>query len=49
MRSKDTASASQILDLEKDDVLTVRGNRYAASSTVKTVANGSSFLVERIN
>ena len=49
VRSKDTASASQILDLEKDDVLTVRGNRYAASSTVKTVANGSSFLVERIN
>ena len=49
VRSKDTASASQILDLEKDDVLTVRGNRYAASSIVKTVANGSSFLVERIN
>ena len=49
VRSKDTASASQILDLEKDDVLTVRGNRYAASSAVKTVANGSSFLVERIN
>ena len=49
VRSKDTASASQILDLEKDDVLTVRGNRYAASSTVKKVANGSSFLVERIN
>ena len=47
--SKDTASASQILDLEENNVLTVKGNRYAASSTVKTVANGSSFLVERIN
>ena len=49
VRSKDTASASQILDLEENNVLTVKGNRYAASSTVKTVANGSSFLVERIN
>ena len=46
--SKDTANASQILDLEADEVLTVRGNRYAGPSTISTVANGSSFLVERI-
>ena len=47
-RGKNTASASRILVLEKDDKLTVRGNRYAGNSTVKTVAHGSSFLVERI-
>jgi len=46
--SKDTANASQILDLVADEVLTVRGNRYAGPSTISTVANGSSFLVERI-
>ena len=46
--SNDTANASQILDLEADDELTVRGNRYAGPSTISTVANGSSFLVERI-
>ena len=46
--SKDTANASQILDLVADEVLTVRGNRYAGTSTISTVANGSSFLVERI-
>ena len=47
-RGKNTASASRILVLEKDDKLTVRGNRYAGNSTVKTVAHGSSFLVERM-
>ena len=46
--SKDTANASQILDLVADDELKVRGNRYAGTSTISTVANGSSFLVERI-
>ena len=46
--SKDTASASRILVLAADNVLTVRGNKYIGSSTIKTVAHGSSFLVERI-
>ena len=48
--SKNTASASRILVLEKDDVLTVRGNKYNgnSNSTIRTVAHGSSFLVERI-
>ena len=46
--SKNTASASRILVLEKDDVLTVRGNKYNGDSTIRTVAHGSSFLVERI-
>jgi hypothetical protein len=44
---KDTASASRILALVQDDVLEVRGNQYTGSNT-QTVANGSSFLVERI-
>ena len=48
--SKDTASASRILDLVANDLLSVRGNKYAgnSNSTIKTVATGSSFLVERI-
>ena len=46
--SNDTASASRILVLAADNVLTVRGNKYIGSSTIKTVAHGSSFLVERI-
>ena len=46
--SNDTASASRILVLAADNVLTVRGNKYIGTSTIKTVANGSSFLVERI-
>ena len=46
--SKDTASASRILVLGEDDELSVRGNKYIGNSTVKTVAQGSSFLVERI-
>ena len=46
--SKNTASASRILVLEKDDVLKVRGNKYNGNSTIRTVAHGSSFLVERI-
>ena len=48
--SKDTASASRILVLAALDVLKVRGKRYAGSSnsTIQTVAQGSSFLVERI-
>ena len=46
--SKDTASASRILVLVANDVLSVRGNKYIGNSTVKTVAQGSSFLVERI-
>ena len=46
--SKNTASASRILVLEKDDVLEVRGNKYNGNSTIRTVAHGSSFLVERI-
>ena len=46
--SKNTASASRILVLEKDDVLDVRGKKYNGNSTIRTVAHGSSFLVERI-
>jgi len=48
--SKDTASASRILDLVANDVLKVRGKRYAGNNntTIQTVAQGSSFLVERI-
>jgi len=46
--SKDTASASRILVLAADNVLTVRGNKYIGISTISTVAHGSSFLVERI-
>ena len=46
--SKNTASASRILVLEKDDVLKVRGNKYNGNSPISTVAHGSSFLVERI-
>ena len=49
--SKDTASASRILVLAALDVLKVQGKRYAGNNntTIKTVAQGSSFLVERIN
>ena len=46
--SKDTASASRILVLAADNVLTVRGNKYIGIGTISTVAHGSSFLVERI-
>ena len=46
--SKDTASASRILVLAADNVLTVRGNKYIGISTISTVEHGSSFLVERI-
>jgi hypothetical protein len=48
--SKDTASASRILVLAALDVLKVQGKRYAGNNntTIKTVAQGSSFLVERI-
>ena len=46
----DTASASRILVLAALDVLKVQGKRYAGNNntTIKTVAQGSSFLVERI-
>ena len=46
--SNDTASASRILVLAADNVLTVRGNKYIGIGTISTVAHGSSFLVERI-
>ena len=48
--SKDTASASRILVLAALDVLKVQGKRYAGNNntTIETVAQGSSFLVERI-
>jgi hypothetical protein len=46
--SKNTATASRILVLVQTDKLTVRGTRYSGSSTVKTAAQGSSLLIERI-
>ena len=46
--SKDTASASMILVLVANDELQVKGKRYFGPSTVTTVVNGSSLLVERI-
>jgi len=48
--SKNTATASQILVLTTDDVLKVRGNKYTGNTNtpIKTIAQGSSFLVERI-
>ena len=46
--SLDTANASRILVLTANDELQVIGCRYAGTSTVRTVVNGSSLLVERI-
>ena len=47
---KDTATASRILVLTTNDVLKVRGNKYTGKTNtpIKTIAQGSSFLVERI-
>ena len=45
---KGTASASRILVLQENEVLKVKGNIYSGPGEIETVANGSSFLVERI-
>jgi hypothetical protein len=45
---KNTATASRILVLAPNDFIQVRGNRYNGNSTMKTAAQGSSLLIERI-
>jgi hypothetical protein len=45
---KNTATASRILVLVPNDLIQVQGNRYNGTSTIKTVAQGSSLLIERI-
>ncbi|MFT6810617.1 MAG: hypothetical protein ACJA01_003862, partial [Saprospiraceae bacterium] len=45
---RNTIAVTKMLDLAAGAVISVQGRRYSSTGTIRTVANGSSLLIERI-